>query len=325
MAQLSGQSGREELAMRYLLRTLSEQEGELVEERYFSDDAEFEEMEIAEEELIDRYVRGELSQSDKAAFEKTLAAVPGLKERVHFARVFANKLGATQTPLPQASGIREQDAEKVTWWNRYFGASSEPRSARLLFAFGVLLVLLGGVTLLVGWLQIRRQSTQLAAQQAALEQRQRELDKQAAELKAHADELAKGGQQLAPETPISSPSPQDATSPAIVSLILSPGASRSTKQSNTIRIRAGTSEVQLTLKLRDTDYPSYRATITKADRTQVFSKVDLRPRVTNNGALLIFRVPVQHLSPADYIVTVYGGPPNAANESVDDYLFSVVK
>jgi len=309
--------------MRYLLRTLSEQEGERVEERYFSDDAEFEELEIAEEELIDRYVRGELSQSDKDAFERTLVAVPRLRERVQFARLFENKLSATEIPLNQPGEIREPVSDKVTWWHKLFGFPNAPQSPRLAlaFSFGVLLV---GAATVAAWLQISRQSRQLAAQQAALDQRQRELDKRAADLKVKAEQLAQGEQQLPPETPSSSPTPQDPALPGIASLILSPGASRSIGQSNTVRIRAGTSQVQLTLKLRDNDYPSYRAVITKADHTEVFSRSDLRPRVKNNSVFLIFRVPVQHLSPADYIVTVYG-PLNAVNESVADYLFSVVK
>ena len=78
--------------MRYILGTLSEEERTRFEELYFSDDTEFENIEIAEEELVDRYVRSELSQEDQSRFEKTLAASPRLTERVHFASLWKNKV-----------------------------------------------------------------------------------------------------------------------------------------------------------------------------------------------------------------------------------------
>ena len=81
----------------------------------------------------------------------------------------------------------------------------------------------------------------------------------------------------------------------------------------------------MTLRLRDTDYPSYRATIVNADRSEVFSKSGLTPHVTKKGALLIFKVPAKQLSPHDYVVTVYGGPAGAANESIADYVFHVIR
>jgi hypothetical protein len=58
------------------------------------------------------------------------------------------------------------------------------------------------------------------------------------------------------------------------------------------------------------------------DRSDVFSKSGLKPRVTKKGAVLIVRVPAQRLPQGDYYVSLSGEP---ANESVDDYPFRVVK
>src|SRR5215470_4066553 len=133
--------------MRYLLGTLSEGERAQLEERYFSDDAEFEEIEIAEEELVDRYVRGELSQGDRHRFEQMLASSPRLTERVEFARVFADKLRA---PAVQT--------EKTKWWGLPFAFSRASYSSRLVFGFSMLLVLFAGGVAAVGWLQLRAES-----------------------------------------------------------------------------------------------------------------------------------------------------------------------
>ena len=89
---MSRQSNQTETTMRYLLGTLSDEERDRFEEMYFSDNAAFEEVEIAEGELVDRYVRGELSKSDQARFEAVVAGSRRLADRVEFARVWKDKL-----------------------------------------------------------------------------------------------------------------------------------------------------------------------------------------------------------------------------------------
>ena len=52
-------------------------------------DQDFEEIEIAEEELIDAYVHSELSADEHKLVEKGLRSSPQLVERLHFARMLA--------------------------------------------------------------------------------------------------------------------------------------------------------------------------------------------------------------------------------------------
>src|SRR5262245_43346719 len=110
--------------MRYLLGTLSEAERARLEEGYFSDDKEFEEIEIAEEELIDRYVRGELTGTDRKEFEQTVARSPRLMERVEFAKLFADRLRPASAPIVAPV--------KRRWWDGLFGFG---RSSQLALAF----------------------------------------------------------------------------------------------------------------------------------------------------------------------------------------------
>ena len=190
--------------MRYLLGTLSEEERDRFEEMYFSDDAAFEEVEIAEGELIDRYVRGELAKSDRARFEAVLAASPRLGERVQFARVWKDKLAASHAqPIASVADTYKAPHTGPSWWARLFGSSADSRVPGLALAFGVLLVLVGGGALFAGWLRLREESRRLEAQQAVLQQRERELDQQAANLKSQAEQLAKQNppQPLPTETP----------------------------------------------------------------------------------------------------------------------------
>src|SRR6185503_13047992 len=80
---------------RYLLGELSESEKDRLEAELFADDSKLVDFELAEDELVDAYVRGELSADERRQFEAKLSNSPRLVERVNFARVFAEKVDST--------------------------------------------------------------------------------------------------------------------------------------------------------------------------------------------------------------------------------------
>ena len=308
--------------MRYLLGTLSEEERTRMEELYFSDDTEFENIEIAEEELIDRYVRGELSREDKSRFEGTLAASPRLTERVRFASVWKNKLASAAV-----DPVTVKVQPKPSWLATVFGFSPAERPPRWAIAFSCLVVV-AFIGLFVGWLKLRENSRRLAGQEAQLEQRQRELDKQLADLKAQRELLA--GQASPAPTPVESasppkPTPESPVSRPVVALSLFPGGTRSGGSSHDLRIASGTKEVQLNLRLRDASYTSYQVTIRSVDGRGGFSADKLQPRNVSGGAVLFVRVPAGQLGLGDYLIRVNGRSSTGATEAVDDYQFRVIK
>ncbi|HSE31095.1 MAG TPA: hypothetical protein VLA93_05930 [Pyrinomonadaceae bacterium] len=327
---MSRQSDQKELAAQYLLGTLSEEETAQMEERYFSDNAEFEEVEIAEEELIDRYVRGELSDADNARFESTLALSPRLTERVRFARVWKDRLTASPSPPVNDSVIQPRELEKIriSWWSKLFGISGEQRSPRLAFALSLLLLLLGGVALLTGWLRLREESRRLTSQQAALEQRQRELDKQAADLRAQSEEIAnKVPPQPSPiETPsVAKPDEEPKSGTSILALSLSPGGTRSLGGGSTIRMQPATTDVVFTLEVQDPDYSTYRAIILTPNNTSVFASTQLRLKRSPSGPTVTLRVPAKNLQAGDYSIRLDGRTASGTTETVGDYQFRVLR
>jgi hypothetical protein len=326
---VSRQTTKEE-AGRYLLGTLSDEERAGVEERYFSIDADFEEIEIAEEELIDRYVRGELSETDRNRFETNLAGLPRIAERVHFARMWKERLANSSANSIAASRAESRDVggRQTSWWSNLFGLSAGSRTPRLAMAFSVLLILVGGIALFAGWMRLREQSRQLAAQQSALEQRQRELDKQAADLRAQADQLATQSPQPSPTETQTPPKPIQEQSPTastpFVALTLSPGVTRSSGQGHVLRIPRGTKEVRLTLNLRDPDYSSYQVAISPVGGAPVFSSSS-KARRTHSGAVLGVNVPANRLQRFDYLITLTGRTSTGTTEPVDEYSFRVIE
>ena len=135
---MSRQSNQTEIR-RYLLGSLSDEEKALLEEKYFSDDAMFEEIEIAEDELIDRYVRGELSKEDSERFTAVVAQSPRLAERVEFARVWKDKLSG---PVVRLEPVQKTIEPKKGW-----GKGAQPRPTSMSMRY---LAIAASVVVLIG-------------------------------------------------------------------------------------------------------------------------------------------------------------------------------
>jgi hypothetical protein len=73
-------------ARRYLLGQVAESHRGSLEERLFLDDAFFEMFLLEEEDLVDAYVRNELSALERKRFEHRILASPALAARIGFAR-----------------------------------------------------------------------------------------------------------------------------------------------------------------------------------------------------------------------------------------------
>jgi len=82
----------EQIATRYLLGELSEAEQAMLEEKYFTDERVFEQVLKSESELLDRYVRSELSAPARERFEQSYLNNPRRRERMRFAEALATRL-----------------------------------------------------------------------------------------------------------------------------------------------------------------------------------------------------------------------------------------
>src|SRR5262249_60170329 len=76
----------DERTIRYLLGDLSETEQTAVELEYLVDQEKFEEVWAAENDLVDRYVRGRLSRRERNLFERNYLQSPKHRERVAVSR-----------------------------------------------------------------------------------------------------------------------------------------------------------------------------------------------------------------------------------------------
>jgi hypothetical protein len=315
---LAQQRNREELFKRYLLGTLSDEERDQLEQRYFSDDAEFEYIEIAEDDLIDQYVRGELVSDERDRFAVVASNSPRLLERVEFARLLSRKTA------PSSSQNVTAAPPQPRWWQSVLPAGGRP--ARLAFGFGGLVVLLSGLLIGSAWYKVREDAEAIAAREAALEQRRQEIERHAAESKAKNDEWASALQsrevQLqARELSLKSETPDRPASELIAVLNLRSGSMRSEGPGSEALLTQNTSRIRLNLELVDSDYNRYRAVVFTPDVKPVSRVQLLTPRRTPSGDFLVLQIPAKGLTPGNYFVRIEGLTQSGAIEGRYDYQF----
>jgi anti-sigma factor RsiW len=80
--------GPEDLIKRYLLGELSAAERTALEDEYFLDRAKYDQLRQAEDDLIDSYARGMLAPADRGRFEQVYLANPQRRRHVNFSRAF---------------------------------------------------------------------------------------------------------------------------------------------------------------------------------------------------------------------------------------------
>src|ERR1044072_8985417 len=105
---------KDAVATRYLLGKLSDPEAARLEERYFVEDGVYDEIETAEDELVDAYVRGSLSAEDRKRFEDKVLKSERLTERVEFAKLLP------KLPSSQVVGL---EPARAPWWKNLFDLS----------------------------------------------------------------------------------------------------------------------------------------------------------------------------------------------------------
>jgi hypothetical protein len=135
----------------YLLGLLPPAQQQSLEERLLTDASFYEELQIAEDELIDGYLAGELSGREREAFESHFMGAPGRDRQVRFARALIRYVSAHG---PEAAEVTAEpsgeSAPPARLVRRRGGVLSYLRAGPALALAAVLLLALG-----LSWAVIR--------------------------------------------------------------------------------------------------------------------------------------------------------------------------
>jgi hypothetical protein len=279
----------DDLMMRYLLGDVSDEEQNRLEEYYFVDDSVFAQLLAFEDELIDDYVRGELSVPQRKRFELYFVNSPERRQKLAFAESFTRYL----SNAPPADRAKKRE----TWQQRITDLlSSSGATARWAFAAVFAGILVGGAWLVRENWRLRVELRQMQAEQTDLRQREKRLS-------AQLDQLTILERESTQSTEVTQSRPP---SLPVVALTLFPGALRSNAEQKKLIIPPGPHVVHLQLDLESQSYESYLATLETAEGSRIWSKEGLKTMPESGRRTLVLELPSSLLGNKDYILKLRG-------------------
>lgn len=298
----------------YLLGEMSEEAEARFEESYFADDDLFERFLIVKEELIDGYVRGRLSESERERFERRFLTSPRRREQVAFARALKQKL-AEPNVKPSVQ------AETTSWRRQWLGLWT-PRFPVWTTAAAVLLII--GL----GWLvsenrRLRAELSATRAEQSAQSERERELQRQLAQLRASVPSNIA----TPTPTPVSAPSPRASPAPieSFLAIVLRPGV-RSAQELQKATLAPSVRRLRVDLLLDDNpEYRRYSVVLRSADDREIERRGGLRAKDKNFGYSIAVEFSAATLNGGEYSVTLFGHDSRGRRKKVEEYHFVAVK
>ena len=316
----------ETLIARYLLGELPEEQQVQIEDRAFSDKDYLATITAVENDLIDEYVRGELSATDRQRFESRFLASAERRKRVDFAKALRTVVSESTAPEKSAPG----------WsWRESFYAflNGLNPAARLAFVAAAIVIVVGAALLFVETLRLRRQVTQLQAEkqagqdlQQALEQerkRNTELNARLDQEKQQREQTDESLRQLTETPEATNPAPP----PVIASLTLLPGLSRGGGQKPTLDLSSDARLVRLQIGIDpEEQYKSFGVELRTLAGAQVWNRENLAARTRKRGTRAVgLTLPATVLKSGEYELRLRGLTEGGGSEDVGFYYFNVRK
>jgi cbb3-type cytochrome oxidase subunit 3 len=298
----------DEMIVRYLLGELAQKERDEFEEVCFADDQYFEEVLASEADLTDEYVRGDLVGRRREQYEKHLLSKIEGKDNVEFARILTASQAAT--PVPD---------------RRPFNSWLDFRSRVFQVSFATLALIFLAVALWLFWSSRRTRSHQEQAVQEPAPAGVKQQDSSQTP-----DHSAPAGSQSSATPELSKQSnnrktPAPIESLSIVSLLVVPGFERSTGGANDLIISPQARRVRLQLAMEGAKYRNYLAVLQSVEGKDIFARNGLKARSTSSGSAVTLELPASSFPQGDFILTLSGATSQGKIEEVHKYFLSVSK
>lgn len=277
----------------YLLGTLPEASRRHIDDRILSDDALFESLRAAENELVYDYALSLLDSDERAQFEARFPANTAIRQKVANARDLLTRM-------------------------RGIDGRADARSSR--WSLWVPLAAAAAAVLVVGW---------LASENARLRDRLAVSDRLAQSAVERASESERVAQEARPRAAVAAQTapagPADTTKPLVLSMTLQPGALRSDSRAQRIRLASNVTALQLQLSVPApaVKYASYVVSIRTPDDVDAWSgNVSADQRL---GDFVPVVVPAAALPRNDYEVVLSGRSAAGSMQELASYTFSVLR
>jgi len=316
-----------ELATRFLLGKLPDEEQAAIEEEYFQNNKLFEDILIAENDLTDAYVLGRLSPDDSALFEARLLISPHQRQRAAFAHTFIEY--AARQPVDEPVPPRP-------FLSRLFNTALPPFFVRPIVSYSIasaiVLLVAGGA---FWWVSTNSHhfGDLATTNESVVNEIKDPLPNARTGEHPTADELGnverskedtsarKYHQGTAPKkSTVERPArPQ----PVIATIILSLGSTRSADASKVFVIPEKADVVKLKLPFEDGGARSYYAVVETAEGQQISSGKVFASSSQDNSTTATLVLAARRLKRGDYVIMLKALNKNGTYEPVADYTLTL--
>jgi hypothetical protein len=318
-----GMEGKERAVLRqYLLGELAESERSQLAERYFGNEEFFDELLDVENELIDQYVRRQLSLEERKAFNEYLTALPDGVSKLATAHAL---MEAARESLPaRSSGGFYVSIRRWMQGGRLIGQ-------RPILRFALAAILIASLVALgyqiVTEQRLHRELEQLRAAQTEAQQEKLNFgrEKQTVEgeqavqharirqLEAELDQARRNSSQR---------TSKEAGGAVVASLVLTPTL-RSGAAPDLLTVTPKTRAIRLVIPVANEEQiTSYRLVLQTTEGRLVFRQERLRPKSRRRGSTVTCRLAAARLTSGNYKLTLIGRPAEGA-EIAQDFYFNL--
>jgi anti-sigma factor RsiW len=300
----------------YLLGNLNPDEQQRLEQRLWIDSSVLDELERAEDELIDNYLEGALSGSEQEKFENCFLAAPERQRKLRFAKALKRYVATHGMAASRWNVWRDSWAAFRRFQNPILNWS---------LAAALLLIVAGG-----SWaaLRIFRLQTALeqamtpSAQKLLLEERARNSELRIV-LQNEQDRRSLLEKQLAKLNAGERP---ETSQPVLFACALNSGLLRDVGSSiQKLRIPRGTDLAQLTLNSAPDNYRRYQAVLQSVGGNEVCTQIFPKAKSAENNQPLRLILPAKPLIPGDYVLILSGTQSGEDFEEIGKYYFRVIQ
>lgn len=310
-----------QLLIQYLLGSLPAEQVELYDELSIADDEFAKSLAAAEDDLVDAYIRGELTGSELTNFRSSYLTSADKYEKVRFAQslqTFCERSAVNSVSLtPSAAASRDKSS--------FLNIFKTPRVKWVFTA--AMLLLIAFAWLAYHSLRMRQHSEERIDTEASKNNEKRnevaanagQSPPQAEEREASNREVSKETKELTKSEPTPKNQKPSQSEVGIAALVLTPQM-RGIGQFPTFGLPAKTDVVAVQLQLEPNEYSIYRVEL-QNESSQVLWR---SRKVSAKARTLRINFPASLLTPQVFVLQVYGVDANKS-ETLSAYPFKVVQ
>ncbi|HVF30989.1 MAG TPA: hypothetical protein VNA22_08460 [Pyrinomonadaceae bacterium] len=307
----------------YLFREMDEAERENFENEFFANDDLFAEVTDRENELVDGYVRGNLSGDELARFEKSLETLPARRQKIANANTLREFI-ADERPVNKTITI----AERSGFFSRYFSFSSPAFQfasigAILLLAFATAALLIENrrlSSLEAKLASSRQRADELAIQIENAQDTTGALTEDLFAERKRVSELESKVAQMQSTSVNSQTAQPDIVRPTIATILLAPANFRGAglRPMERIAVPSGIDRISAVVIVPDTTATGAKVSVRLNGET-IANGVPVRTRPGGQKRITI-TIPVGRIGEARNELVVYD---TSGNKLGDNYTFSI--